>query len=314
MKLLDRLRSNLPLLAGENEYCRWQVLEAGVLSFTPMVLSARAVIISAGIHGNETAPIELLAKLCEAIMTGKLTLKVRLLVIFGNLPAMLTGVRYLEEDLNRLFASSVQSISGEAMRAKRLQALCADFIATQSPCYHYDLHTAIKPSLLPTFALLPYNTLSDSYLRECLRHAALDALVYHSTANTTFSCYTAALGAQSVTLELGAAKPFGENNLADFAPTEQMLVGVISQCFAGQASDTAIPFVVKHSLIKSSADFRFVIDKNAPNFLQIAKGALIAKDKHQDFVLDYPAYTLFLNESVKVGLRAGLFLQRLSAS
>lgn len=44
--------------------------------------------LSAGIHGNETAPIELLNQLVNDLLSGSRTLAVRLLVVLGNPAAM----------------------------------------------------------------------------------------------------------------------------------------------------------------------------------------------------------------------------------
>ena len=43
---------------------------------------------SAGVHGNETAPIELLNQLVGDLLIGRLPLTVRLLVVLGNPAAM----------------------------------------------------------------------------------------------------------------------------------------------------------------------------------------------------------------------------------
>lgn len=60
-------------------------------------------ILSAGIHGNETAPVELLDAIVDDIIDGQLTPIVRLLVILGNPAALAQQSRFVETNLNRLF-------------------------------------------------------------------------------------------------------------------------------------------------------------------------------------------------------------------
>ncbi|MEI8634487.1 succinylglutamate desuccinylase/aspartoacylase family protein [Vibrio sp. PP-XX7] len=52
------------------------------------------VMLSAGVHGNETAPIEILCRHVDQLLSGNMPLGVRLLVILGNIGAMREGKRY----------------------------------------------------------------------------------------------------------------------------------------------------------------------------------------------------------------------------
>ena len=68
---------------GENADLHWHWLAEGLLEITPRRGYRQAVVLSAGIHGNETAPIELLNQLVKDLLGGEQTLAVRLLVILG---------------------------------------------------------------------------------------------------------------------------------------------------------------------------------------------------------------------------------------
>lgn len=70
--------------AGETASLKWQWLDEGILLLTPHGSYAQSVVLSAGIHGNETAPIEVLNQLVSDLLAEKLSLAVRLLVILGN--------------------------------------------------------------------------------------------------------------------------------------------------------------------------------------------------------------------------------------
>ena len=297
----------------------WQWMAEGVLALYPKTDFARMLVLSAGIHGNETAPIELLDALCQDLFSGKLELKVGLLLILGNPEAMRTGQRYQDYDLNRLFCGAHQQISAcyETQRAEQLEKIVADFFASHAakPRYHYDLHTAIRRSLLPTFALIPLQASThDAELLHSIDAAELSAVVYHSTAGKTFSQFSCSeCQAASVTLELGQAKAFGQNKLQDFAAIDQVLRGLVSASSSKPRQSQPIrAFAVLESIIKYDADFQLHLADSAPNFSSFAPGALIASQQRKNYIVGAEtAYILFPNKHVQPGLRAGLILKEI---
>ena len=139
---------------------RW--LGEGILQLLPATPWRQATILSAGVHGNETAPTELLLQLTHDLSQGRQPLTQALLIVFGNLPAIRAARRYLHNDLNRLFGGRHLAVTpgNESRRAFALeQAVQAFYRAADAAGpvsrSHLDMHTAIRGSLYRQFALLP---------------------------------------------------------------------------------------------------------------------------------------------------------------
>ncbi|MFX7296800.1 succinylglutamate desuccinylase, partial [Acinetobacter baumannii] len=193
------------------------------------------------------------------------------LLVLGNPYAMRQGKRYVHDDVNRMFCGGYKNlpVTEESKRAEVLEQAVATFFkesASNAKRYHYDLHTAIRASLLPTFALLPYQTHDyDADLTASLEAADLDALVYHRAAGKTFTHFTSeSFKAASATLELGKALPFGQNDLSQFAAIDEVIRNVVSEQALPLRNKTKIRvFQVSDSLIKKDEDFQMNLSAEA---------------------------------------------------
>lgn len=307
-------------MQGETVEFTWQWLGEGLLQCTPKTAYRKTMVLSAGIHGNETAPIELLSRIISDLFAEHLKLAVRVLFVLGNPKAIRQGVRYLENDMNRMFCGAYQQLAqdDETHRAAQLEQCTSEFFEQsqfEAQRYHYDMHTAIRASLLPVFTLFPYQTQPyDDFLIQSLNAADLDALVYHNAVGKTFTHFTAErCQAASSTLELGKAKPFGQNDLAEFASTDQVLRAVLSeQALPCRQKPSIRQFKVVDSVLKQSDDFQLQLSADAPNFSTFQKGEVIATQQAGNYVVDnQQVWILFPNPNVKMGLRAGLVLKEI---
>lgn len=303
--------------SGSNFNLRWRWLAQGVLQLEPLHGYRKNVVLSAGIHGNETAPIELLAALISDLLHGKRRLKVRLLVIFGNPPAMVKGERYNQIDLNRLFSGHHDQFPScpETERAAQLEGLVETFFAASQAeeHLHFDLHTAIRESHHQRFGLLPHtdNGLYSRKMLDWLHHAGIEALVINQAPSGTFTYFTSQhCHANSCTLELGKARPFRQNDLNQFALINHGLISLITGVnILPHAAEPIKVYRVTQELKKISERFRLTFPESVKNFTRFTAGDVLANDGEVSYQVQQPEeWVLFPNASVRPGLRAGLML------
>lgn len=296
---------------------RW--LGEGALEVRPSADtdSGLDLLLSAGVHGNETAPIELLDTLVQAIARGQLIPRARILFLFGNPEAMRRGVRYIERDVNRLFNGRHDAVSGnEALRACELERLATTFFGLpQRTRLHYDLHTAIRGSRIEQFALYPWKQGREHSRQELVRlqAAGMRAVLLQNKPSITFSAFTyEQLDAEAFTLELGKARPFGHNAEVDLSRLEaslrQLIEGVETDL--EQPLDELALFSVSREIIKHTDAFRLHLDDDIENFTELAPGYLLAEDgREQRWVVEEQgARIIFPNPKVANGLRAGILI------
>ena len=274
------------------------------------------LLISVGVHGDETAPIEIMAlllrELADAISLAPQILAVDLMVVVGNIDAISQAKRFIDVDLNRLFSPGRDKFNDaqEATRADQLMQVAARFFAGHASKWHLDLHTAIRASTYPAFAIVP-GSRNDEFVR-WLGLAGIEAAVFNPDASVTFSSYTCQhLGAVSCTAELGRIGKLGKNDMTQFATTAAALAELMRTGVVGQSTTCPLLFRVSQELIKRSEAFQLTFDSNTQNFTEFPPRTIIATDGDVNYVVgEVPEYVLFPNANVRVGLRAGLMVVR----
>ncbi|MBW0147440.1 succinylglutamate desuccinylase [Marinobacter arenosus] len=299
----------------------------GVLELTPPASrpnpNHEALIISAGIHGNETAPIEVLNGLVNELLEGAWQLACPLLLILGNPSAMVAGERFLEVNMNRLFHGAHSKPEyrdlPEAARARQIETLCRQFSESHPDLAlsHYDLHTAIRPSRREKFALYPFVEGRRVPSDQCdfLLEAEVETLLLQHKSGTTFSSFSSSqLGAESFTVELGKVRPFGQNDLTRFHGIRDALRRRFCGAPAPQqpisSSAGLTVFEVVHEILNTGARFEFHVPDDVANFTEYAPGTVIWEDDHTCYrVGAIPESIVFPNRDVPVGQRVGLLIR-----
>lgn len=111
------------------------------------------VLVLAGIHGNEQAGVKAVSEVIRKLKTDCPAFRGQVIGIRGNVTALKHGVRYVDEDMNRIwFPSVIETIrktreneleSSERVELKRLLPLIDEILSSveDTPVLFVDLHT-----------------------------------------------------------------------------------------------------------------------------------------------------------------------------
>jgi len=318
---LIKANKNLRFIINNSQFT---LVDTGVLLIEPVHLisstgTAKNIIISAGIHGNETAPIEIVQQLVSEFITTTAEVKQRTLFIIGNPVSMNIGKRFARENLNRLFCGKHEHIADcyEKNRAKKLEGYVKSFFnyRPDSTNYHYDLHTAIRASKHEKFAIYPYQG-DKPWCREQLSFMAycgVNTILFGHGATGTFSYFSSAnFKAHAFTIELGKVKPFGENDMTHFSAMINGLRTLVSQTalHVPTFDKTQVNlFKALGDITKVTDDFTLFVADDVENFTDFSIGTILAVDSGQEYKTKVVGESIvFPNANVGNGQRAALMV------
>jgi len=278
---------------------------------------ARAsVLLSVGVHGDETGPIEMVAYALDALSHSPQELALDLMLCVGSIDAIAVGKRFIDADLNRMFRLQRGDLAGtfEAGRADAIIAATRDFFEGSGPRrWHLDLHTAIRASRYPKFAIVPQLIAQDARnaLIAWLGLAGIEAVIMNPASAGTYSYWTAEQhGAAASTVELGRIGTLGRNDLSQFKEASAAIDGLLRGQPQGEGKPPLV-FDTAQSITKLSDGFRMSFGKETENFTPLTKGEVIATDGDTVYTVKHDEeFVVFPNPDVRVGLRAGIMVVR----
>ena len=296
---------------------RVDISAPGIISFTVPATSqqTKRIILSCGVHGNETAPIEICDDLVKGILTGALTLAHDVLFLFGNLPAMDIAERFVEENMNRLFSGAHSKgkglVNAERVRAKQLEEAVASFFeAGKGTRYHYDLHTAIRASKNEKFAVYPYlhERVHSKGQLAFLAACGVKTILLSESSTTTFSYFSSyQFNAHAFTVELGKVRPFGQNDMSRFEDARQAITQLITQAeYAPTVDMNELDiYRVNQVINRNEEQFTLHFDDDTPNFTDYPKGTVLASEPGKEYIAEQDGEAIvFPNAKVAIGQRA----------
>jgi succinylglutamate desuccinylase len=279
--------------------------------------SRPAVLVSVGVHGDETGPIEMVAYLLDRLSRTPDKLAVDLMVCVGNVGAIAAGKRFIDADLNRMFRPVRGDLdhTSEARRADAMIRATTDFFSgAGDERWHLDLHTAIRPSVYPMFAIVPdiIAQARKQTLIGWLGEAAIEAIIMNPASAGTYSYYSAEHhGAAGTTIELGRVGTLGKNDMAQFVHASAALERLLTGAPAGSQVCNPHVFKVAQNIIKLSDGFKMTFGRDTRNFTAAPRGAVIATDGDTTYTVQHDEeLVVFPNPDVRIGLRAGMMVTK----
>jgi succinylglutamate desuccinylase len=295
----------------------------GILEVVPaaakLAENPQHIIISCGVHGNETAPIELVNGIVTDLESGKLEVAHRCLFIIANIEAIKQNQRFIDENMNRLFDDVPRDSTKELVLADNLKIIVQGFWkgTPEDARWHLDLHCAIRASKHYTFAISPKSRypVRDKQLFDLMEAAQLEAVVLSNAPSCTFSWYTAAsFQAKALTVELGKVARLGQNDLTKLAPFDGALRTFIAGQSLGEPEHKADIYRVSRTITRINEDFAFLFDDDVANFTSFVHGEVFGHDGDKPLMAkNDDEAILFPNTKVAVGERAALMVCKVAA-
>ncbi len=261
-------------------------------------LPGPVVIFLAGVHGNEHAAISALEQVFETITHRRIPVRGKVVAIAGNLAALSKSVRYIDEDLNRIWTNerlaSLQKSprfgidnTVEKTEQRDLFNLLHNHISDEAnPVYIIDLHTTSSTSQ-------PFVIIGDTIRnRRFAMNFHLPVLLgLEELVDGTIIGYTSDLG--YVTLALESGQHEDRNSVLNHIAAIWIVLANAGCVTASQIPDyhrytLRLKQMSKHlSKIYEvryrkgiSEDEDFEMEPGFQNFNPIHKGDLIAKDRN----------------------------------
>lgn len=317
--LFDSLNVDQEMPVGEMTVANGVVFrlhQRGVLEVIPADFdeTTKHIVLSTGIHGDETAPMELIDKIVDDIQTGFQPVRERLLLIVAHPQATNAHTRFLDVNLNRLFDDKDYEPSIELSIANELKDVVGRFYHGTDPAarWHLDLHCAIRLSKHYTFAVSPKvrHPVRSKALMDFVASGHLEAVMFSNAPSSTFSWFSAEnFAAQALTVELGQVAKIGENELGKLVAFDLAMRDLISRSKAEHLPRKPTMYRVSRTIVRLHDDFDFLFADDVENFTAFKHGEVFGHDGDKPLLAKNEGEAVvFPNRHVPVGQRAALMV------
>ncbi|HQU74489.1 MAG TPA: succinylglutamate desuccinylase/aspartoacylase family protein, partial [Calditrichia bacterium] len=255
------------------------------------------VIFLAGVHGNEPAALEILEEIFPELENRRPQLRGRVVAICGNLGALSMGVRFIDEDLNRMWTPerveamlSTDHDAADASHEQQEQRAIFDalrpYLHTESgPVYLIDLHTtsAVSPPFIVMGDTLRNRKFAQHFHTPIILglEERLSGTLLHYGGHIGLICMAFEAGQHqsavarsnhraAVWTTLVAAGSFSEDQVREFEPAQAILRK------AGEGIPQLFEFTYHHLIAKNET---FAMEPGFINFEAVNKGALLARNQ-----------------------------------
>ena len=247
-------------------------------------------------HGNEVGSLPALIELADKLLAGDIVFGGTVSIVLGNVEACLSGERFIEADLNRVFLEDAPE-SAEKIRALEMMPLF------ESVDLFIDFHQTIEPSEQP-FYIFPYHASGYNWARILGSEIGLvtrDPERSFAQGQVCADEYARGLGIPGITIEMGQK---GLTKMA-FQLTSQCClraIGAMERIASGETRESIVESDCINDLrcyeIQYAQEFRsefMVLDQGLKNFTQVNAGEAIGKmdEEGSPLVVPMDGYLLF---------------------
>lgn len=269
--------------------------------------SAHTLIVCfAGIHGNETGGVKALEKIFNTLSSKKEKVKGRFIGIKGNLKALNTGQRYIEEDLNRLWSDEFIHIarnhSHDHPEFEELAALCDTIDSINLDDYRQKIFIDLHGTSADNGIFVIVKDYKESAFIVDNLHSPVLLRLHDSLHNTTVP-YMAEHGFISLGFEggkIGSAETIENHRLimwqillqTGLIDEEQIPEEVLNYQVLNEFSSKLPKYLKLDYCHKIKEGDNFEMLPGFANYDYIKKGDLLAKDKHGEIRSQHDGYML----------------------
>jgi len=259
------------------------------------------LLVTAGIHGNEPSGVIALQNIFHQLQMCKPNINGAVVGIAGNRAALKKNVRYIDEDLNRIWTpgnlrNDIPKSSEQKEMCNIIGALNRYPKANYSRCYFLDCHTTSSDSLpyisvqdvndnlewarrFPTYIVRGFSDLVEGDIDHYLSSEGITGFVFEGGQHQSRT----AISNHEGIIWLAIHKALGLN-----LPSIKCYPECVENFTATNAAEQKIFDIVHRHSLKKQDDFK--MEPGFKNFTAIKKGQLLAQHNGKEIRSDHDGH------------------------